>query len=431
MKRFGLVGCLVALFMFVSTSGGYAAVSIGELGNVFDDVTLGMGVSTLYRVDSNPYFGASGAATHGVDQEDANWGEVSARFSLSALKQLDWAQVSASVGGYFAATAGQDVYGTPADSSSTALDQAWIKLGNIKDSGVSLKVGRQDVQVEKWFIVGSSQDQEAAFWLMDHASFPFAVKLDATFGAVQTTAFYARPGGLRQAGDTDLLGLNAHLDITEGTYVYAGAFSKTDSSANGGDVLAYSVGGETKVLENLLLEGEIALQDGDTGSMDRQAYAGFVAATYTFPVAKSPYLRGMYVTYSGDDDLNDNEEGNWAPMFDHFSSWNRWIQGEQTGEVWLGNTNKSVAIAEVGFSPTEASTISLHYLNHKINEAAAFGTTSDDWADEVNLFLDSGLGENMFLSVGLGAAFPGDAAKEVTGRDDTAAFGQVLLMYYF
>ena len=425
MKRFGLVVGLASLLLVFSASNVLAAVSIGELGNVFDDVTLGMGVSTIYRVDSNPYYGASGTATHGVDQEDANWGEVSARFSLSAVKQLDWAQVSASVGGYFATTAGQDVYGTPSDSSSTALDQAWIKLANIKDSGISLKVGRQDIQVEKWFLVGSSQDQETAFWLMDHASFPFAVKLEATLGAVQTTAFYARPGGdIRQTGDTDLLGLNAHLDINEGSYLYAGVFNKIDDA---GDVITYSLGGETVIMENLLLEGEIALQGGD----DRDAYAGFAAATYTFPVAKSPYLRGMYVTYSGDDDLADSDDGNWDQMFDHFSGWNRWIQGEQTGEVWLLNSNKSVAVGEVGFSPTEATTISLHYLNHKINEEAAFGTTSDDWADEVNLFIDSGLGENMFLSFGFGASFPGDAAEEVTGGDDTATFAQVLLMYYF
>ncbi len=428
MKRFGRFFSLLLLVLF-STTSVFAAelpgVSLGKLAEAFDDVKLDLGVSTLYRVDRDPYFGASGTATHGVAQKDANWGEVSARISFAATKKLDWAEVSAQVGGYYATIAGQDVYGTPADGSTTSLDQAWIEFVNINDSSVSLKVGRQNVQVEKWFVVGSSQDQQTAFWLMDHSSFPFAVQLGASLGPVQTKVFYARPGGdIRQTGDTDLLGLNAHLDINEGSYVYAGLFNKID---DGGDVLTYSFGGETAIVENLLLEGEIALQGGD----DRDAYAGFAAATYSFQTAKSPYLRGMYVTYSGDDDLTDNDEGNYDQMFDHFSGWNRWIQGEQTGEIWLLNSNKSVAIAEVGFSPWEATTLSLHYLNHKINEPAALGITADDWADEVNLFIDTGLSDNMFLSFGFGAAVPGDAAEQLTGGSDTATFGQVLLMYYF
>lgn len=432
MKRFywAVIGLIL-----LTTTPVYATelpgVSLGQLAEVFDDVKLGMGVSTLYRVDNNAYFGASGTATHGVDQKDANWGEVSARFSLGATKKLDWAEVSALVGGYYATTAGQDVYGSPSDSSMTALDLAWIELANINDSSVSLKVGRQNVQVEKWFLIGSSQDQQAAFWLMDHSSFPFAVQLGATFGAVQTKVFYARPGGdIRQTGDVDLVGFNAHLDISEDSYLYAGVFNKFDRTADD-SVVAYSLGGETTVLANLTLEAEVAIENGDAGTMDRDAYAGFAAATYAFPVAKAPYVRGMYVTYSGDDNLTDNTEGNWDQMFDHFSAWNRWIQGEQTGEVWLLNSNKSVAIAEVGFSPTEATAISFHYLNHTINEPAVFGITADDWADEINLFIDTGLSENMFLSFGFGASFPGAAAEQLTGGDDTATFGQALLMYYF
>jgi hypothetical protein len=435
MKKFiGKVG-LVSMFILFSVTCGVAAelpgVSVGSLSEVFDDVKLGMSVSTFYRVDRDPYFGASGVATHGVDQKNANWGELSARFALGATKKLDWAEVSALVGGYYATTAGQDVYGGGPDSSMTGLDKAWIEFANIKDSSVSLKVGRQDIQIEKWFQVGSSQDQGTAFWLMDRASFPFAVRLDATLGSVQTTAFYARAGGLRQAGDTDLVGLNAHLDISEDTYVYGGVFNKFDREADD-SVVSYSLGGETTVLDNLTLETEIGIQTGDDGvnNLDRDAYAGFAAATYAFPVAKSPYIRGMYAIYSGDDNPADGDQGNWDQMFDHFAGWNRWIQGEQTGEIWLANTNKKIAIVELGFSPTESTTISLHYLNHTIDENVAFGTTSDDWADEVNVFVDTGLGDHVFLSLGAGASIPGDAAKEVTGGDDTAYFGQALMMFY-
>ena len=108
------------------------------------------------------------------------------------------------------------------------------------------------------------------------------------------------------------------------------------------DTNTYDIGLDFSLF-GLQLEGEFALQDGDTGisGVDRDAYAYFGSAIYRFETPLAPYLRGMYVAFSGDDpDTEELEE--YDPMFFDFMSWNRWIIGELVGEASCPTRTKRI-----------------------------------------------------------------------------------------
>jgi len=205
------------------------------------------------------------------------------------------------------------------------------------------------------------------------------------------------------------------------------------------DTDAFSLGFDSSI-SNLHMAGELVYQTGDAGKLgdddlDRDAVGYFGRATYTFPVRFSPFIRGQYCYFSGDEDYEDDDAENYDPMFIGFKGWNQWIMGELVGEAQLPDTNKKVAIAAAGFSPVQRMTATLMYLNHKLDEEyylfPANQTDSDDWADEINLLIDYMVTKHLFAHFGVGYIVPDDAAEQAYGDDEDAYFGQVWLDYSF
>lgn len=440
--------------MFIISDSAFADVEFKELSNVLDKSSIGIELHLLYRADSNPYFGAKIGAT---DQENANFGEILSKIRFTAEKKLSWTTLTAQVAPYYVSTIDQDLYGVYKDQSKLETDQAWIKFSKLFDSPFDLTLGRQDIQIEKWFVVADGESQPAAAWLALHYSFPFGVRIDGDFGAFKSTAFWARSNDYNQKwdegvkDDVEVAGINLHFDISENAFLYGGYFRKIDESnllipaytPEGRDLLAENQTGALDIgidvkFGGLQLEGEFVYETGDAGELagketDRKAAAGFASATFTFPVAYSPFIKGTYQYFSGDDDLEDDEVKDYDPMFFSFIGWNRWIAGELTGEAHLPNSNKRVMIAEAGFSPKETMTVTAMYLNHKLDEAHWLNapTGSKDWSDEFNLFMDYQVNDNLFVHTGFGYVKPDEAAKEIFGHDDNACFGLIWLTFAY
>lgn len=448
-----------ALLMFMSVTfiisdSAFADAEFKELANVLDKSSLGIEVHLLYRADNNPYFGAKVGET---DKENTNFGEILGKIRFTAEKKLSWTTLEAQAAPYYVSTTDQDVYGLHKDKSELKMDQAWIKFHKLFNSPFDLTIGRQDIQIEKWFVIADGELQPAAGWLAFHYSFPFGVRVDGDFGAFKTNVFWARSNDYYQKwdegvkDDVEVAGINLHFDISENAFLYGGYFRKIDESKllipkytpEGRDLLAEN---QTSALDigfdvkfgALQLEGELVYETGDAGELagketDRKATGGFASATFTFPVAYSPFIRGTYLYFSGDDDPEDDEIKDYDPMFSSFIGWNRWIAGELTGEAHLPNSNKKVIIAEAGFSPKETMTITAMYLSHKLDEQHWLNvpTSSTDWSDEFNLFMDYQVSENLFFHLGLGYVKPDNAAEEIFGHDDNACFGQVWLTFAY
>jgi hypothetical protein len=251
--------------------------------------------------------------------------------------------------------------------------------------------------------------------------------------------------------DIEVAGINVHYDFAASNYIFAGVHQKIDDGNRAtddniflgpglvadNDTTAWDLGIHL-TMGGLLLEAEGVVQTGDAGelagrSRDREAFGGFASLTYNLPVAYAPWVRGSYFYFSGEDDPADGEASDYDPMFSGFSAWNRFVIGEITGELHLPNSNKKVAVAEVGFSPAEAVFVTLMYLNHKLDENywLFVPTSSDDWADEVNLMIDAPLNDNLFVHFGTGWSTPGDAAEEIFGDDKDNFFAQLWLNYSF
>ncbi|MBE0597033.1 MAG: alginate export family protein [Desulfuromonadales bacterium] len=456
-----MCGTLAGLLLVASPAA--ADLTIEELGSVLDKFTLGMDINTFYRYDSNPYFGAPIGGAHESAKTEAAWGELFAVFRLTAEKDFGWAKTSAQFAPYYTQTIDTDAYGIAKDQGDLQVDQAWIRFGEIKGGPFSLTVGRQDVRLENWLIIADGEGQDQAVWLNFHDSFPFAVRLDGDFGKFSSTLFWARADNYVQKwdetfmlgggkDDVEVAGLNLHYDISEGNHVFAGVYRKFEDGNTVIDysglyldgiveaennTLAYDLGAHL-TLGGLVFEIEGVLQKGDAGTLngskrDRDAFGGFTSLTYNLPVAYAPYLRGSYFYFSGDDKPGDDEASDFDPMFSGFSAWNRFVIGEVTGELHLPNSNKKTALLEVGFSPLENVFVSLHYLQHKLDEKywLFVPTTSDDWADEVNLFVDVPVNDNLFVHFGTGIAMPGKAAEEIMGDDKNNLFAQVWMKYSF
>ena len=427
----------------------YADVEVQELSKVFDKFSVGGEVNVFYRYDSNPWFGSVINPNFSNDT-DSSFGETFSRVRFTATKSIGWAELSGQFAPYFAETIGQDFYGVYDNEDKIGIDQAWLKFGKLWGTPIDLTLGRQDIKMEKWFIMGDGEDQGAASWLYFHSSFPFAAKLDGDFGAVKGSLFYAQAGDyvkdwtdLFEGGpenDVSVMGLNLHYDINETMFVYGGIFQKDEESATDGgigsedDTTAFNIGFDVTVA-GLQLEGEYVLETGDSGmsgETDRDANGFFVSGTYRIPAKMDPYVRAMYVSFSGDDpDSADNEA--YDPMFFDFMSWNRWIIGELVGEAQLPNSNKNDLILEAGFSPFAPMTVSVMYIKHTLDEEASCvyaPVDSDEWADEWNLFIDWPIGDHLFTSTCIGYVSPNDAAETLFGSDD-AFFAQLFINYSF
>jgi hypothetical protein len=457
MKRVVLFLSVVAGLAF-QTAPVQADVEIKELGNVLDKVSLGMNLHTFYRYDSDPYYGAPvGTST----KDSTGFGEIFATFRLTAEKDMGWAKAAGQFAPLYTQTIDQDVYGIAKDQSDVTVDQAWLKFSELYGGPFDLTIGRQDIRIENWLVVADGEGQEQALWLNFHDSFPFGVRLDGNFGSLSTTLYWARSDNYFQKldetalfglmEDIEVAGINVHYDFAASNYIFAGVHQKIDDGNRAtddniflgpglvadNDTTAWDLGIHL-TMGGLLLEAEGVVQTGDAGelagrSRDREAFGGFASLTYNLPVAYAPWVRGSYFYFSGEDDPADGEASDYDPMFSGFSAWNRFVIGEITGELHLPNSNKKVAVAEVGFSPAEAVFVTLMYLNHKLDENywLFVPTSSDDWADEVNLMIDAPLNDNLFVHFGTGWSTPGDAAEEIFGDDKDNFFAQLWLNYSF
>jgi hypothetical protein len=410
-----------------------AEVQVQDLSKVFDKATIGGEVDLFYRYDSNPWYGTllSKLNPEWNSSPDVNWGEIYSNLRLGLTKKAPFANITAKIGAFYAETVGQDVYPVFQNTSDLEFDLAWIKFENIENSPFSLKIGRQNIFIEKKFVIGSSfQDSKAALWFAMPDSFAFAVRADGDFGPLKGTWFWARNTtyvGLDgpEAGP-NLYGMNLHYDINKTAYVYGGIYYKQEESLqNGGvgnenDPINYDIGAD-KTFGGLHLDGEYVLQrgsSGPTGNVKLKANAYFARATYTFNnVRFTPFLQTRYTYFSGDDpNTKDNEQ------YDYGYGNTEWLIGELVGEAQLfQNSNKKDLMFAVGFNPTENINMRVEFLKHWLDQPATslYGPLkSSDWAREVDMYTDWSLTDHLFMEILLGKTMPDDAAKEAFGDKD-------------
>jgi hypothetical protein len=135
-------------------------------------------------------------------------------------------------------------------------------------------------------------------------------------------------------------------------------------------------------------------------------------------VTWQPTFSYRYAVVTGDDQQTSDFEG-FEPLAYGFSDYETWYQGEIAGNWVFANTNLDTHLLKntLSFSPSLSMTTA--YLDLSLNEPAALGIESDDFGNEVNVFLDWEASDNLFISASYAILWPGDGAEQFTGGDKT------------
>ncbi|MCD8553587.1 hypothetical protein [Seleniivibrio sp.] len=412
-------------------------------------------VSVFSRYTNNPYFGAEDSRLGYTP--DKIYSEIAATVAVTGEQKTDLGLVTGQVGAYFGKTIGDDFYGQMKSNTNNAweaagydseadevlLNQAWIKLGNAFSTNFDITVGRQDIALEKGFVVWGNPRLETAAWTNFQQSFPFAVRVDHKTDDLLITALFAQAERYSAGAfenDVKLYGANVHYDFNDSAYIYGSVFKKDEPSLGEtssmiddreNDTVSYDLGLDMKI-NRVQIEFEGAYQTGDvktlTDKFDRESYAYWGALTYNFPVALNPYVRSSYYYFSGDD-ANSSDVEAYDPMFSGFSGWNKFYIGEFVGENQLVNSNKESIVLETGFSPVEKVNLAFMYIIHNLAEKNTEG--NKHWADEINVIADYFLSETIYVHGGLGYAMPNDAAEDAYGSNDDGFFAQAQVVFNF
>ncbi|MDD2864902.1 MAG: hypothetical protein PHC99_09305 [Methylococcales bacterium] len=121
------------------------------------------------------------------------------------------------------------------------------------------------------------------------------------------------------------------------------------------------------------------------------------------------------------------QDKNFDSMSPGFSTWGTWFQGEINGEWILYNSNLRTHQGKLVVTPEESVTLNLIYYNFTFVNPSAFGLTSANYGNEVNLLADWEFNDSLSFSAGIEAFVPGEAGKQYLGGDANKVWLQGML----
>jgi hypothetical protein len=314
--------------------------------------------------------------------------------------------------------------------SGTVLPESW------GEDALDLSVGRQDFHVGDGFLIWDGNFDtrgDAAYWLGPRTAFEFTGLARVNTSPLGGQSFFLRADG--DQGHTELAGVNLDYrlgDLGLGDEGTLGAMylhiTQVDSRfeaempRDGMQTATVRVN-DARVpgLEDAGLYAQYARQFGDGDSVDFDAQAFYVEPFYDFSwLPWTPRLAYRFAYFSGDGDPDDDDRKDFDPLFyDYSRSWGTWTQGEIVGQYLLFNSNQVNHMVHLSATPLEPVSVGALYYHFDLAEKNYFGEPVDDkdFADEVNLYVDWTITDNLLVGGLSGVAWPGDAAKELFGDD--------------
>lgn len=309
---------------------------------------------------------------------------------------------------------------------------AAMGIDNLDISG-----GEQQFAIGDGFLVmdGEYDSNYGAYWLNPHLSFKNSMIVKADTGAVHSDVFYLVAD--EDNGDTELYGVNVEYNSEQLGTIGASYLTVSDvdldsdyALRDGMDVYSIRAQGTPFAAigqENLFLAFEYAYQTGgDVEDIDASGW--YVEAGYTLAdLPWSPTLTYKYAFFSGDDTA-DNEYQAFDPMFYSMGrGWGSHIMGEIVGEYYLFNSNQKVHMLGLNLAPSEALSTGILFYDFSLDEKNYYGDAlaSDEFAQEIDIYVDYSVNDNLFLTATLAWATPGDAGKELFGNDKDSYLAQV------
>lgn len=436
---------LMAFFLTFQPARAHAELPIYSQNGF--DLALTLDAAAGVFTTSNSNFGAATSA----GKENVDWSEayfkpvLNASYAANNLGEI-YSGFSYVASGTFGD--GDPSEFTSSDSDGFESEQRYLgfKTGQFASFGISnldISVGEQEFAIGDGFLImdGEFDSSYGAYWLNPHLSFKNTAIIKSDIGAVHTEFFFLQAD--EDSGDTELYGLNIEYNHETLGTVGASYLTVTDVDSTGDYALrdnmdVYSVRGQGTPLanlgqENLFLAFEYVHQGGGE-AVDIDANGYYLEAGYTLAdLPWSPTLSYKYAFFSGDDS-SDSKNQAFDPLFYSMGrGWGSHIMGEIVGEYYLFNSNQKVHMVSLNLQPSEALATGILFYDFSLDEKNYYGTSvSDDkFAQEIDLYADYSLTDNLFLTATLAWATPKGAAKQSFANDEDSYLAQLAVYLSF
>jgi len=314
---------------------------------------------------------------------------------------------------------------------SLILDLGYIKVTDILTPGLTLTVGRQEIQFGKGLVVGSryraldyvgADIGTAAIDLGQQKAFD-AIRADYEFATVPVnlTVFKAKivetyglgtlingvlGNPLPGLNDIDLYGLclayKGDMFTVEPYFVDAKMAHEDLNLMTGG------VRGTINPMEALAIDLEFAKQFGDAAYIfpgaDFKGWAGTLGLTYKFDANMQPVVNFGYCYFSGWDGTGTDIDA-WVPVFPSNVA-------SRVGTT--GASGLQVFNLGIGIQPTEKIGVGLNWYNLKADETAG---ADDSLGNEIDLSVSCAYTEDLSFGLDVGYLMAGDNIDDSLGID--------------
>jgi hypothetical protein len=450
MKRFNI--CCTAILAFTLSSAlcaitpAHAEITLVEHDKAHLGLTIEAGAGYFYN-DNNNF----GAGRFGDGKESIDWQEGYIKPILNGSYTTAAGTVFGGLSYVGSMTRGDgDVAEFTSDSSeggeSELMYLGWesdMLFPALGEDAVEISVGEQEFAIGDGFLImdGAFDFQEGAYWLAPHRSFDQTAVLKLNTQPVRADIFYLEADDDYE--NTELYGLNVEY-VNDAGVIGATWMQVTDTDVGGfyenrDGMDVFSIRAQGTPLhslgnEDLFVAFEYALErSGDNLDVDAEGW--YAEAGYTFSnLPWTPTLSYRYAFFSGDEDPDDGGYESFDPMFYGFSrGWGTHYMGEIVGEYYLFNSNEKVHMLHLNMLPSDKISVGALYYDFQLDEKNLYGEilSDDQFAEEVNIYVDYSVTDYLYLSAVAAWASPGDAGEEYTGGDDDSTLFEVFAVVTF
>ena len=305
-------------------------------------------------------------------------------------------------------------------------------FSSLGEDAIDISVGAQDYHMGDGFLIqdGNFDYENGTYWLAPHQAFRQSAMIRVNTKPLRGDLFFLQTD--ESQGSTKLYGVNLEytndkLGSVEGVFLN---FGDSDfSSREGMNVFRLRYQGNPVGLEGLSLSAAYTLENGgDNVDIDANAWHAEIAYTSS-SLPWNPTLTYRYVHFSGDDPATADYEGYDPLFYAPAGDWGTWYIGEITGTYYIFNSDENVNMLHLRTNPTEKLSAGVIFYTYELDQATEQG--NKDFSQEINVFADYAVNDNLFAQMVYGYAQPDDALTEMTGGTEDAQLLEIGLYWTF
>jgi hypothetical protein len=442
----------ITLLLYGYSALATAAFPLYEKNSFTLSASLNSAIGAYFT--DNTSFGAGRVDYFSGDNTgDAQWGEGFLKPALYADYQLTNAghlYGGASMVGTITVGAG-DAGGYTKAGQDTAVELLYAgwKSGSVfadslGEDALSISYGRQNMQIGDGLMIWDGNfdmEKKQAYWLAPRTAFHRAGLVQLDTENIHSDMFYLKTDYTWE--DTELIGINVERkNVYTGKlsalfiHVLDSTFEKFHIIRDGMNVYSLSFSELSPPnMENLDFWGNVIYEKGSGYQGTIDAYGWYLEGRYELSDwTWKPALSYRYLDFSGDNDPTDNNSKSFNALFYGYSrGWGSWYQGEIVGAYYLFNSNMKTQMVRASVAPTDKLGIGAIYYHFDLNSNNYYGVpvTNRSFADEVNLYADWALTEQVSMSAVYAVAAPDKGGTQAFGNNKTEQLFEMILYVNF